>query len=179
MRKTILKPVLISIVLLLFPGSFAFAQDADLNKRLAKRLVQSASVKKGDVVVITGGRHMVPLMEDVAVEVQIAGGFANMWLFTDKVQRAILMDEPEQYLGQKATFLPAWYGKVNALITLPTIEDTAKLYDGIPPARIAKANPQDDELMKQLTMLPLRWVSMVLPNVSNAKHLGVDYAAMR
>ncbi|QNP54294.1 hypothetical protein H9L05_20910 (plasmid) [Hymenobacter qilianensis] len=44
-------------------------------EQIAKQIVNtSAGVKPGELVMITGGQHTLPLMEAVAVEVARAGG---------------------------------------------------------------------------------------------------------
>lgn len=60
---------------------------------LAKRIVNtSANVQPGEVVVVSGGQHTVPLMEAIAIEVQKAGGFVTIFLNTDKLARARWFD---------------------------------------------------------------------------------------
>jgi leucyl aminopeptidase (aminopeptidase T) len=168
--------VVLGFLLSAFPG---LSQDAIQFKHLAKRLVQSANVKKGDVVIISGGKHLIPLMENVAIEVQIAGGFANMWLASDRVQRAIYMDEPEEFLGQKNDFWLAWYRRADVIISLPSFEDGVKLVQGVSPARMAKAAGAAVDRTKELNELPIRMVGFNLPTPADARLLGVDYAAMR
>lgn len=169
----------LALTLCLSLNSASVAQDETANKQLAKRLVQSASVKKGDVVIIRGGRHMIPLMEDIAIEVQMAGAFANMWLASDRVQRAIFVDQPEETLGQQADFVIDWFKKANAYIELPSFEDPVKLVDGVSPARLAKVNGESKDRTQDLNSMPMRWVSMNLPTESQARLLGVDFVALK
>lgn len=179
MKNDLLTRIVVTGLLAMLVGIPAAAQDEASNKQLAKRLVQSASLKKGDVVIITGGKHMIPLMEDIAIEVQMAGAFANMWLASDRVQRAIFVDQPEETLGQKADFLFDWYRKVNVVISLPSFEDTVKLNEGVPPARLAKIAGEAKDRTAELNSLPLRWVSFDMPTEGYAKLLGVDFPAVK
>jgi len=156
-----------------------FGQDDNLNQRLAKRVVKSADVKPGDVVIITGGRHMIPLMEDVAIEVQMAGAFSNMWLSSDRVTRAVFIDEPEQFLGQKNTYTEDWLKKANVLIRLPREEDSAKLYADVPQARLAKFQAASDNSADAINSLPVRVVRIILPSPSDAALAGTDLATLR
>lgn len=165
----------IAMPLITFSG---YSQDDKLNQDLAKRLVRSASVKKGDVVIISGGTHMVRLMEDVAIEVQKAGGFANIFLSSDRVQRAIYTDEPEEFLGQKNDFWLAWYRRADVIIGLPNYEDYQKIIEGIPEARIAKATGAAQDLTSQINALPVRYVSLGIPNAAQAKFANVDLAPL-
>ncbi len=53
--------------------SAAAAQQGNID-RLAHRIVTtSLGIKPGEVVVITGGKHTIPLMEALAIEAQKAG----------------------------------------------------------------------------------------------------------
>jgi hypothetical protein len=64
---------------------------ADLAHRI---IATSAAVKPGDAVVINGGKHTIPLMEALAIEVQKAGGFPNLLLSSDSVTRSFYRDVP-------------------------------------------------------------------------------------
>src|SRR6266704_4291798 len=76
-------------------------QERDLGE-LARRVVTtSVSVKPGDVVVITGGKHTVPLMEALAIEAQKAGGMVTMFLSSDSVVRSLNVEVPERFLSQE------------------------------------------------------------------------------
>ena len=85
-NKQFAKFILVAACVLTATG--ANAQTDEITQKLALRLVQSASIKPGDVVMISGGKHMIPLMEAVAIEVQKAGGFPNMMLQSDRVARS-------------------------------------------------------------------------------------------
>ncbi len=174
--KTTSLIITVSLLILLCTGTDAVSgQAADADTQLAKRLVQSASVRPGDVVVINGGRHMVSLMEAVAVEVQMAGGIPNMWLTSDRIQRSLYTDVPEKYLGQKTDYVIDWYKKVNVFIALPTVEDTRKLIEGVPETRIAKVNAGNDSSAEAINSLPVRAVGINYPTAADASVLGVDY----
>ena len=65
-------------------------------EQIAKQIVTtSAGVKPGELVLITGGQHTMPLMEAIAVEVTRAGGEPAMLVNTDKVERAGNIELPE------------------------------------------------------------------------------------
>lgn len=167
----------IATLLLVIP---TIAQDEAQSKMLAKRLVQSASVKKGDVVMITGGTHMVRLMEDIAIEAQKAGAFANMWLSSDRVQRAIYLEEPDEFLGQKNDFWLTWYGKVDVVIDVPQFEDYLKIVEGVSETRIAKSKGSAEDLTSKINTLPIREIAFGgVPSASDAKFANVDLAELR
>ncbi len=76
------------------------APPTDLEK-LAERLVtQSAGVKEGEVVLVTGGPENIELLEDIAVQVRKAGAFPLVTVTTDRLAKRLYTDVPEKYDSQ-------------------------------------------------------------------------------
>jgi len=78
MKRTLLLGRALRFALSITPVSVALsaaaAQQGNVD-RLAHRIVTtSVAVRPGEVVVITGGKHTIPLMEALAIETQKAGG---------------------------------------------------------------------------------------------------------
>ncbi len=61
---------------------------------------------------------MIPLMEAVAVEVQNAGGFVQMILYSDRVARAQYTVVPEKYLVQEPRYLAEWVKNTTVQIVI-------------------------------------------------------------
>ncbi len=151
----------------------AFGQNYE---QIAKQIVNtSAGVKPGEVVVITGGQHTMPLMEAVAVEVARAGGQPNMLLTTDKVAHAELLDTPEAAI--QADKANNWILQSDVLITLPQYEDGRAVTEGLSPAREAKFTQVNAAagFTKQLDASKLRGVFVSYPNKSFAAAQHLDY----
>ena len=73
-------------------------------EQLAQRLVtQSAAVKEGEVVLISGGPENMELLEDIAVNVRKAGGFPLVTVSTDRLSKRLYTDVPEKYDTQTDT----------------------------------------------------------------------------
>lgn len=153
------------------------AQTDEATQKLALRMVQSASVKPGDVVVIEGGKHMIPLMEAVAIEVQKLGGMPTMFLYTDRVTRSFNAEVDEKYLGQEPRFWAEWMKQADIYIALPTSEDSGALLQGVSETRIAKITKSYDFLNVMLNSLPIRVVSVDFPSKQDAERYGLDFAA--
>jgi leucyl aminopeptidase (aminopeptidase T) len=67
-------------------------------EQLAGRLVtQSAGVKEGEVVLVTGGPQDLELLEDIAVQVRKAGAFPLVSVSTDRMAKRMYVDVPEKY----------------------------------------------------------------------------------
>jgi leucyl aminopeptidase (aminopeptidase T) len=72
----------------------------DLEK-LAERLVtQSAGVKEGEVVHVSGGPENIELLEDIAVQVRKVGAFPLVTVNTDRMAKRMYTDVPEKYDSQ-------------------------------------------------------------------------------
>src|SRR5687768_10906836 len=88
-------PTLLALILAASPLAPAVAQTSAQYDTLARRIVTStAAVTPGELVVIHGGPHTVPLMESIAVEVVRAGGVAFMRLGSDRVTNAFFREAP-------------------------------------------------------------------------------------
>src|SRR5919206_507746 len=76
------------------------APPTDLEK-LAERLVtQSAGVKEGEVVHVSGGPENIELLEDIAVQVRKVGAFPLVTVNTDRMAKRMYTDVPEKYDSQ-------------------------------------------------------------------------------
>jgi len=156
-------------------GIAVTAQQAVSNEQLAKRLVRSASVKAGDVVMIDGGTHMVPLMEAIAVEVEMNGGFPVITLESDRVLRAQQVDVPEKYLEQEPRYFAEWLKHANVYISLPGVVDVKALYGDVPAERSAKINKAGHFFSDVLNALPIRLVSLDFPAKADAELAGMTF----
>ena len=70
-------------------------------EQLAQRLVtQSAAVKEGEIVLVSGGPQDLELIEDVAVQVRKAGAFPLVSFNTDRLAKRMYADVPAKYDSQ-------------------------------------------------------------------------------
>ncbi|MGY2134724.1 aminopeptidase [Hymenobacter sp. HD11105] len=159
---------------LLLLASPVFGQDYE---QIAKQIVNtSAGVKPGELVMITGGKHTLPLMEAIAVEVARAGGEPEMMLNTDKVARAINVEMPESAI--QASKAGHWLLDADVLIQLPSLEDGKAVLAGVTPERQAKFTKvaADAGLNKKLDGSKVRGVFVTYPSKSFAANQQLDYA---
>ncbi len=104
------------------------AETARRFKALAPRLVESAGIKHGDIVSISGGPAVVEEMEALGVEVQKAGGNPILVLNSPRVTRSLYADVAEKHLDQIPTALDAFYAEqVDVEFNLPSGEDFATI----------------------------------------------------
>ena len=173
----------ISVVALLSLSLFCFsapAQDAQRDKQqseIARKIVTiSAKVKPGEVVVISGGGHTLPLMEALAIEASKGGArVAPLLVTTDRVQRFSVADVSEQYLGQPSPLIE-WLKSVDVRIATPDTEDPKAVLDGVPDARLAKASRSDEVFRDALNHSKVRQVFIGVPTKTDADLVQVDWA---
>ncbi len=176
-RSTIRRIPLFALValagLVLAPATaMAQADDAKLAVQIAQT---SASVKPGDVVVVFGGKHMLPLMEMVAIEVQKAGGQVNMMLLSDRVARSYWTEVKDEYLKQVPEYWGPWLGEVDVWISLPAIENPPEVFGDIPQERFALGSASSQMFNDMLNSTPLRGVAISYPSEVDAKQNGLSY----
>jgi len=138
---------------------------ADLSAKIVKT---SARVKPGDVVVIAGGKHNIDFMESLAIEARKQGGQVQMFLDTDKLERATYTEVPVQYLDQQPTFFAEWLKHVNVFIGLPGVEDAKAVFSDVPQDRFAKANKAGQVVTDVLNSSGVRAVFVGYPTQSDA-----------
>jgi leucyl aminopeptidase (aminopeptidase T) len=150
--------------------------DAVNTAALARRVVtESAKIKPGDVVVIDGGKHTIPLMEALAIEAQEAGGFVMMFLESDLVIRSYNVDVPEKYLEQKPKFFAEWLKPMDVYISLPAAEDLKSIIAGVPEARFAKAAQAGQVITDMLNGSKVRLVLIGYPSKQEAENNQLDF----
>lgn len=112
------------------------AAPTDLQE-LARRVVtQSAGVKEGDVVLITGNARDMELLENIDIEVEKAGGHPLLTVGSDRLAKKYYAEVPEKYDAREPKVGLALANLANVQITVDTNEDEAVLA-GVPRARLA------------------------------------------
>ncbi|ALW84058.1 hypothetical protein AUC43_02435 [Hymenobacter sedentarius] len=145
-------------------------------EQIAKQIVNtSAGVKPGELVMITGGQHTLPLMEAVAVEVARAGGQPRMLVNTDKVAHATTVEIPESAIQTSKS--NSWTLGADVLISLPSIDDPKAVSAGFTEERQAKFAQvaADGGINRKVDATKLRGVSVAYPSRSFAANEQLDY----
>ncbi len=143
---------------------------------LAKRVVRTtANVQPGHYVVVYGGRHTLPLMEALAIEIQIAGGMAEMRVTTDRLVRSFLTEVPEAYLEQKPAQFVQTLKHITTWIGISSLENPQAVLTGVPQERLAKADKADAYVREALNASGVRVISIGYPTKERAQMLRVDF----
>ena len=116
------------------PSAKAVPTDLD---QLAQRVVtQSAAVKEGEIVLITGQAHDAELLEDLAVSVRKVGGFPLVTYGSDRLSKRLFFDVPEKYDSQADALGAKLAGLANVVISVGNgMSET--LFEGADPKRMA------------------------------------------
>lgn len=154
----------------------ARASDPDYDA-LAERVVKvCATVQPGDVVVVSGGKHVLPLLEAIAIESQKAGGMVTIFLNSDRVVRSRWVDVPEQYLEQEPRYIAEWLKHIDVWISAPDLEDVMAVTGDVPEARFAKASKAGMFFGDLLNQFKLRGFYVGVPSRQDAELNGLDFA---
>ncbi len=182
MNRSVALPLLLLLAFALPAPAAAQEQKAEPPQNydeLARRLITtSVNIKPGDVVVVVGGRHNIPLMEAISIEAQKAGGMVTMFLSTDRVTRSFNVDVPEKYLEQEPRFLAEWIKHIDVWIALPEIEDQQAVNAGVPEARFAKLAKAGQFFAGVLNEAKIRGVSIGYPTTQQAARNNVDFSTL-
>jgi len=145
-------------------------------EQLAQRLVtQSAAVKEGELVMITGRPHDAELMENIAVNVRKVGAFPMIEYSSDRLGKRLFFDVPEKYDSQ----VPGWGSKLagaaNVIISLgnATTED---LFEGADPKRMAARGKAGESIGPAMMKNNVRTVEIgnnLYPTPWRAERLGM------
>lgn len=108
----------------------------DLNK-LAERIVtQSAGVKEGEIVLISGSARDMELLENIVTEVEKVGGSAMLEINSERMTKRSYTDVDPKYDSKEPKLGLALAKIVNVTINVDSQETDGLLAD-IPPARMA------------------------------------------
>ncbi|HEX8195580.1 MAG TPA: aminopeptidase [Pyrinomonadaceae bacterium] len=106
-------------------------------QQLAQRIVtQSAGVKEGEVVLVSGAVRDMELLENIVVEVRKVGGHPLLDMNSERITKRSYTDVPEKYDTQEPKLGMALAKVANVLINVDSTETEGLLAD-VPPARMA------------------------------------------
>lgn len=122
-------------------------------EQLAERLVtQSAAVKEGELVLISGGAQDLELLENIAVHVRKVGAFPLIDIGSDRLTKRMFFDVPEKYDAQPRTLGMKVAENFNVTINVDTNLTEGLLADADPKRRAARGKagePVADAFLKR------------------------------
>jgi len=158
----------------------AWSQETTTDKQLAevahKVVTTSAKIKSGEVVVISGGKHTLALLEALSMEAAKAGGrVAPILLTSDRILRSLNTEVPEQHLGQPSPLID-WLKTVDVWMSTPDVEDPQAVLGGVPDTHLAKTGKSAALFRNALNQSKIRAVEISVPTRTNAELVQVDFA---
>ncbi len=167
--------VFICISLILGLSKTALNQENNFNK-LAKKIINiSANIKPGDVVVIDGGKHLIPFIEALAIEVQKAGGMPTIFLESDKVIKSFWTEVDNKYIEQEPKYLSDWFREIDVWFDLPSVKNPKEIYADLPPEKIAKIIKATEVIRKKLNDSGMRLLQITYPSKEDARNYHIDF----
>ena len=136
---------------------------------------ESARVKEGDSVLITGDPSRIPLMEEIAIAIAKKGAFPHMVLDSPAVQKRLLAEVPGRYLATPNPMTLADIKMIDVAIGLSPVQDPAGLAR-FPEERVALTRKASQEITESISGRPLRTVSLgnpIMPTEAAARFYGV------
>jgi leucyl aminopeptidase (aminopeptidase T) len=169
------RAVCVALVIEFFADVTTRCQEPNYAELAARVIKTSADIKPGDVVVVSGGKHNLGVMEELSIQAVKAGGLVNMFLDSDRLERAIYTEVPEKYLEQPPSFFAEWVKHMNVFIGLPGVEDPKAVFGDVPQERFAKANKASQVVLDALNASGVRAVFLGYPNASDAAVNQLDF----
>ena len=118
-------------------------------EQLAQRIVtQSAAVKEGEVVLISGRTSDAELLEDLAVNVRKVGGFPLIEYSSDRLDKRLFFDVPDKYDTQANVLGSKLADAVDVQISVGN-NATENLFEGADPKRMAARGKTAEPVMQK------------------------------
>ena len=166
MKKVLGAAVLITWIMNPLNALFAQAQTgaAEDWSKLAQKVVEHvAGIQPAEAVVISGGQHVIPLMEALSIQTQHHGGFPHMLLSTDQVMRDYYTAVPMKYLVQDQRYFGEWLNHIDIWINVSSVENYKALIKDVPEERFAAIAKSEASVNQMMDASGLRLVNLPLP----------------
>ena len=129
-------------------------------KALAKSVVtQSAGVKEGEIVLVSGGARDMELLENIVIEVEKAGGQPLLSIDSDSRAKRSFAEVPEKYDSQEPKLGMALAKMINVSINVDSNEIEG-LFADVPPTRLAARAKAGAPVNKEFLKNKVRSVSI-------------------
>lgn len=153
----------------------AGAPTVDLQALAHRVVTQSAGVKEGDAVLITGRQHDAELMEDLAVEVARVGGYPMIEYGSDRLAKRLFFDVPEKYDAREDALLAKLVDAFDVVISLGN-GTSENLFEGADPKRVAARSRANEAIGLAMYKNGVRMVELgnnMYPTAWRAERFGM------
>jgi leucyl aminopeptidase (aminopeptidase T) len=145
-------------------------------KKAAARIVESAAIKEGDLVVITGDVAMIDLVEEIGVAAAARGGHPLQLVDRERTGLRYYTEIPEKHDATRAAFWLKLNEIADAVISVEW-NDAPGLYRKVPAARLAAVAQSFQPASQTQLRRGVRSVYVgngLMPTASAAKRLGLS-----
>jgi leucyl aminopeptidase (aminopeptidase T) len=160
------------------PDALPPVLDAATSRRIAEKIVtQSARVRPGELVVISGGQRDLPLLEDLVVAIRKAGAYSIVDYGSNRLTRRIY-DEVPAALDTVPPQLRT-LSITDVFIATDYLDPTT--FTGMDPARLATMDKANAPFREALGKWKGRFVQLgngLYPSPGNAERAGIAPAAL-
>jgi len=146
---------------------------------MSKEIVENSGVQPGEVVVVSGGQHFIPLMEAIAIESNLKGAFTTVFLNTDNIERGLVNDVPMQYLSATPTYFGEWVKNIDVWIGLSTVENYETIYKGAKEDRMSAWRKANQSLFDGFNSSKCRVYWVNYPTAQDATLAKMDVVAYK
>ncbi len=154
-------------------------KERDLDALAAKLVTQSARVREGDLVEISGYPKDAEVLEDLAVQVRKQGAYPLVVLGSDRLARRLFDEVPAKFDSQA----PGWDLKLAGLADVQIGIDSSDeaALAGVPAERIAAQTKTMQPVFETIRKRNVRLISLgngLYPTPSRAKQFGISEAEL-
>jgi aminopeptidase len=146
-------------------------------ERLAERLVnQSAGIRAGELVLISGGAQDQDLLENIAVHARKVGAFPLVTLTSDRLAKRLFFDVPEKFDSQADAIGLELAESFNAFIMVNSNLDEG-VFAGADPKRQAARAKAGQPVLESLLKHKVRQIEVgngLYPTAWRAKRFGMS-----
>jgi aminopeptidase len=143
---------------------------------LSNRIVaQTAGVKEGDIVLISGGVRDMELLENITTDVRRVGAFPLLTVGSDRMIKKYFVQVPEKYDAQNRVLDLKLSAIATVTIGIDSIESD-DVYTGVPSSRLAVLNKTAEPVSELSLKRSVRQVNIgngYYPTAFRANRLGI------
>ncbi len=157
-------------------GGAAVRPEPDLEATAQTLVNQCASIKQGDLVLITGKPTDIQLLENIALQVRALGAFPLVSVGTERLARRVYDEVPAKFDSQTDQFDLKIAGLINARISVDSNENP-QLFADASPDRLAAFMKAETPVNETLLKRNVRQVSLgngLYPTPATARLHGLS-----
>lgn len=162
------------------PANDPAAPTVDVDQLAERVVTQSAGVKEGEVVVISGLSRDADLLEALAVAVRKQGAFPMLMYSSERLSKRLFFDVPPKFDGQVDPAGMAMAKVANVMISVGNGQ-TVDLFEGADPARMAALGAAGMKVGEAFRAAGIRSVDIgngLYPAAWRADQMGLGQAAL-